>query len=238
MTLTQTLARTALVAAFAVTASVVSAQSLTVLPVSIEMAPGQSATTLTLINSADTETSVQIRAYAWDQPGGEDALTPSTTVLTSPPIATIPASSAQIVRLVLRQPPVGKEATYRIIVDQIPAPAEPGTVRIALRLSIPVFAQPRTRALPKLAYRIERKGDQAWLVATNEGKRHETLRSIAMTGGLSAPANASPYVLAGATRRWPLTAASGLPAAGAVIRLNAGADAGPVDQPVPVIVLP
>lgn len=233
-----TLRRTALAAALATTASVAGAQSLTVLPVSIQMTPGQSATTLTIINAGDKETSVQIRAYAWNQPGGEDALTPSTQILTSPPIATIPARAAQIVRLVLRQKPSGREATYRIIVDQIPPPAEPGTVRIALRLSIPVFALPPTRALPHLNYRIERKGTQAWMVAENDGTRHETLRNIAMTGGLTPTGNASPYVLAGVTRRWPLTAASGFPAAGAAIRLKAGADSGAVDQPVPVIVLP
>lgn len=44
------------------------AQSLTVLPVNITMAPGQMATTLTVINQGDSETSVQIRALAWPRP--------------------------------------------------------------------------------------------------------------------------------------------------------------------------
>lgn len=232
------LPKTALAAVLALSASAVGAQSLTVLPVSIQMVPGQSATTLTIINAGEAETSVQIRALAWAQPGGEDQLTPSDQLLVSPPIATIPARGAQIVRLVLRKPPTGKEGTYRIIVDQIPPPAEPGTVRIALRLSIPVFALPKTRALPHTQFHVERKGSEAWLVAVNDGGRHETLRSIVMTGGLTSAGNASPYILAGATRRWPLTAASGLPAVGADIRLKAGADSGAVDQPVAVIGLP
>lgn len=232
------LPKTAFAAILALCASAVSAQSLTVLPVSIQMVPGQSATTLTIINAGEVETSVQIRAFAWAQPGGEDQLTASDQLLISPPIAMIPARAAQIVRLVLRKPPTGKEGTFRIIVDQIPPPAEPGTVRIALRLSIPVFALPKTRALPHAQFHVERKGSEAWLVAVNDGGRHETFRSLDLSGGLIPAANASPYVLAGAKRRWPLTISGALPTSASTLRLKAVADSGPLDQAVAVIVLP
>ena len=43
------------------------AQSLTVLPVSIQMAPGQMSSELMVINMGDTETSVQVRAFIWSQ---------------------------------------------------------------------------------------------------------------------------------------------------------------------------
>jgi fimbrial chaperone protein len=40
------------------------AQSLTVLPVTIQMASGRMATVLTVINRGDTETAIQVRTFA------------------------------------------------------------------------------------------------------------------------------------------------------------------------------
>src|SRR5580704_6037551 len=117
------------------------AQSLMVLPVNVRMAPGQRTASVTVVNHGATEASIQIRAYAWTQPNGKEQLTLSDVVLVSPPIASIAPGGTQIVRLVLRQSPQDREATYRILLDQIPPPATPGTVRVVLRMSIPIFAQ-------------------------------------------------------------------------------------------------
>jgi fimbrial chaperone protein len=211
------------------------AQSLTVLPVSIAMPPGDLATTLTVINQGDAETSVQVRALAWSQPGGVENLAPSDAVVASPPIMTIAPGATQVVRLVLRGAPQGKEETFRILLDQIPPPAAPGMVRIALRLSIPVFAAPATRAVPRLAYHLESDAGKQYLVAVNDGGSHDTLRDITLTTGSGAAvkmaSDASPYILAGATRRWRLDETG--PASGP-LQLKAKSDTGLVDQAVAV----
>ena len=222
----------------------VQAQSLTVVPVNIEMTARQMATTLTVINHGDSATSVQIRAFAWKQPDGNEALTASDDVVVSPPIATIAPGASQVVRLVLRRAPQGQEATYRILLDQIPAAAAPGTVRIALRLSIPVFAEPATRVAASVKFRIESKDGQRYLVATNDGARHETVRDIAIktTDGsaLATTANTSPYILAGATRRWPVGAPGPMlappqsPPPGEILHLTGRMSTGAIDQQVPV----
>ncbi len=80
--------------------------------------------------------------------------------------------ASQVVRLVLRHAPEGKEGTYRIPLDQIPPVAAPGTVRIALRLSIPVFAEPSGRALPHVQYHVRTDAGQVYLIGTNDGDRH------------------------------------------------------------------
>jgi fimbrial chaperone protein len=217
------------------------AQSLSVLPVNIQMAPRQMATTLTVINQAATETSVQIRAFAWKQVNGTEQLTPSADVQVSPPIATIAPGATQVVRLVLRRAPQGSEATYRILLDQIPPVAESGTVRVALRLSIPVFALPNARAAAQVKYRVESKDGVATLVATNEGTRHETLRDVTLNNGqgvdLITAANASPYILAGATRSWPIAMSKTgtLPVPGSTLRLSGVANAGQVSEAVTVV---
>src|SRR4029077_4276678 len=97
-----------------------------------------------------------------------------------PPRPPPPAGPPGAGRWVPPAPPQGQEASYRILLDQLPPPAAPGTVRIALRLSIPILAEPATRAAPHVQWRIERGGGQAWLVAVNDGNRHETVRDIAL----------------------------------------------------------
>ncbi|HUB48627.1 MAG TPA: fimbria/pilus periplasmic chaperone [Acetobacteraceae bacterium] len=214
------------------------AQGLTVLPVSIQMAPGQMAAALTVQNHTDSETSFQIRAFSWNQQSNTDQLAATNDIVASPPLATIPANGSQVVRIVLRRPPQGAEASYRIWLDQIPAAtAPPGMVRIALRLSIPIFAEPTTRAAPHLTWRVETGGGRASLVVTNDGSHHESVRDIVLASSdgrmLRLEASPSPYVLAGATRRWQILAS--VPATGARLKLTASTDTGRIDQAVPVV---
>ena len=227
---------------FAVCGSPGRAQSISVLPVNVLLQPGQSAATLTVANQSNHETSIQIRAYAWNQPEGEDRLTTSDAVVVSPPIASIAAGSTQVVRLILRQPPQDRETTYRILVDQIPPPAEPGIVHVVLRLSIPIFAEPTSRALPLVQFRVEREGGQVYLVAANDGLRHEAVRDIVLSTSdgrkYTLDRGTLPYVLAGATRRWHIATEDSLLKAGETLRLTAHADAGAIDEQVRVVAAP
>jgi fimbrial chaperone protein len=227
---------------FCLAGTAAQAQALTVLPVNLTLPPGQLAGTLTVINKGDAETSVQMRALAWSQPGGVETLTASDEVLISPPIATIAAGATQVVRLVLRHPEQTKEGTFRILLDQIPPAASPGTVRIALRLSIPVFAEPASRASPHVAFRIENDAGHAYLVGANTGSRHDTVHDIGLTisDGTNVPTatSASPYILADSTQRWELTGTGPLPQAGAVLHLTASAETGALSESVSVLTQP
>jgi fimbrial chaperone protein len=221
------------------TGGVAQAQSLRVMPVNILIPSGQRAATLTVINEGASETAVQIRAYAWDQKDGVDKLTESEDVITSPPIATIAPGASQVVRLVLRRKPEGREATYRILLNQIPVAATPGLVQIVFSMSIPIFAQPATRTAPHLQFHIEMDGGRAYLVAVNDGLRHEAVRNIELSTvdgrKLTTESNASPYVLAGSTRRWPIVTQGSLPAPTEMLRLSAHTDAGTLEQQVHVV---
>ena len=211
------------------------AQSLTVLPVNVFLSPGQSATTVTVTNSGQSETAVQIRAYDWNEKDGSDQLVNTNELMLSPPMAKIPAGQSQIVRLVLRHPPKTEEATYRIVIDQIPPPSEPGVVHLVLRLSIPVFALPPVRCVPDVKFRIESAEGQFYLVATNSGKLHEAIREMQVfdnngrTVNLESPGLS--YVLPGATRRWHIVQDTTSPRIVA-LRLRARMNAGAIDQEV------
>jgi fimbrial chaperone protein len=218
------------------------AQSLSVLPVNIQMAPGEQATTLTVTNQGTSKTAVQIRAYAWNQDGDKDQLTPSNEVVVSPPIASIAPGDNQVVRLILRQPPHGKEATYRIILDQIPPPAEPGVVHVVLRLSIPIFAQPTTRAAAEVQFHLETKDGNTYLVGVNDGLRHEAIRGIDLKTSdgreLKVESGVSPYILAGTTRRWKLEAPDANQSPSDSLQLTAQSDAGSIQKQVHVVANP
>jgi fimbrial chaperone protein len=224
------------------TASVAGAQALSVLPVNIFFAPGQKATSLTVTNQGTSETAIQIRAYAWNQPDGIDKLTASDLVMASPPLARMAPGATQVVRLILRQTPQGQEATYRILIDQIPPPAQPGVVNMVLRMSIPIFAKPAIRSLADVQFHIEVNDGKLHLVGFNAGNLHEAIRDIVLTTSdgrkLKPEAGGLPYILAGVTRRWAIAAQGALPLVNDTLRLTAQSDAGIIDQQVRVVGLP
>ncbi len=220
----------------ALSATAAWAQSLSVLPVNIFVGPGQTATSLTVTNGGDSETTVQIRAFAWSQKGGDDPLADTNAILLSPPITKIAPGESQVVRIILRQTPKDQEATYRILIDQIPPPGEPGVVHYVLRLSIPIFAKPLIRSAANVQFHLESDAGQYYLVATNTGNLHEVLRDIVLTTNdghkLKAESGSLPYILPGATRRWHIVAQDSMPAQIEALRLTGQMSSSAVDRQV------
>ena len=85
-----------------------------------------------------------------------------------------------------------------------------------------------------MQFHVQNDAGQAYLVAFNDGGRHETIRDVTLTtstgSGLKLAAGVSPYILAGATSRWRIAAATAVPAPGGSLRLTGQAGAGTVDQ--------
>lgn len=214
------------------------AQGFTIIPVTVEMPPGQLAAALTLQNESDRDATFQVRPYAWAQPQGHDELTASDALAVSPPLGVIHAHARQVVRLVLRRGAGDHEAAYRILIDQIPPPPAPGTVGFTLRISIPVFAEPAARAAPRVRWRVDTTGEGASLVAVNDGDRRLVVRDMALVGPggrrVELERGLSPYILSGATRRWRIMPPGPAPAPGEDYRLTAHGDSSAIDQPVPV----
>ncbi len=215
------------------------AQGIMVSPVNVQMTAGQMAAVLTVGNQGQTPISFQVRPYSWQQTRtGDELLTPTDELLASPPLATVAPGASQIVRLVLRRPPAGHEATYRILVDELPPPSGPRQVRVALRLSIPVFAEPNTGTTPHVQWSIATQGGQVWLIAVNDGTQHQTVREIALHTAdgrvFKVESKAPPHILAGGTFRWRVQMHGPPPPPGTVLQLTASADYGSIDQPVRV----
>ena len=220
----------------------VGAQNIAVEPVNVFLHAGEQATTVGVSNMAAADTAVQVRAYVWSMKDGVESLTPTHDLLVSPPIATINPHATQIIRLVQHGSPAKSEVTYRILVDQIPPAAAPGTVRIVVRLSIPVFAEPMVQANPHDTFRVENSSGKLTLVGVNDGNRHDVLHDIELKGAdgilLKPDSGDSPYLLAGSTQHWTLTTGHPLPDATKQLTLTAVGINGSIREQVPVVSAP
>lgn len=203
------------------------AQAIEVAPVSITLAPEQRTASLTITNRGNASMVIQVRPFAWSENLGDSKLTETAALAVSPPFAEIAPGQAQSIRLLLRQAPGAAEATYRLLIDQLAPPNAPG-VRVALRISLPVFAKPSARTAAALQWRIVPGRPNAELEVQNRGTQHAMIVGAQVTApsGAAIPVRTTthPYVLAGATSRWPIENAR-LPGSGSV-RLRVTSDAG------------
>ncbi len=210
------------------------AQALLVTPVSLALQPGQMTAVIYVTNKGAEPQTIQSRPFTWDQAGGTDSLKPTNLLAVSPPMTDIDAGATQVFRIVLRQPAAAVETSYRLLLDELPAPGAAGTIRVALRLSIPVFALPAAAAQAAMRWRIVLDGGSATLSGENQGTAHVRILNPVLTlesgARLTVPGRPT-YVLAGASRSWPIEGGRTLHA-GSVVRLTAGSDQGPIDASI------
>lgn len=191
------------------------AASLQVAPTSLVIDARLGAQGLLLQNSGSTPLPVQVRVFRWWQEGGEDKLEPSDELVASPPMLTIPPGGDQLVRIVHTAPPLlpGQEATYRVIVDELPlddGPPRRAGLRFAMRYSIPVFvvADPERRGQPRLSSRLVTTDGQPQIEVSNGGDAVAQLADLTHVGaaGTRTPIarGLAGYVMPGQHRRWSL----------------------------------
>lgn len=117
------------------------AASLRVAPVGFVLSGGTATSTLHVRNEDRRPVTVQIRVFRWHEAGGPAALEPTQDVVASPPLATLPPGSENVIRIVrLKKGPAGRRETYRLLVDEVPdrRPLATGQVQVVVRHSIPV----------------------------------------------------------------------------------------------------
>jgi fimbrial chaperone protein len=219
------------------------AASLEIDPVRIDLTPAQQTVAITIRNSSDQPTTIEIKPVAWSQVDSKDVNTATKELLVSPPIVTIPAHGSQVVRAALRrQADPSKELTYRINLQEIPPAPAPGAtgVQVALRIGLPVFVKSKNaKSAPKMEWSVLRKTDGNLAVTLhNPGSAHIQVSdfSLLMPGSnaLVASEQGSSYVLAGQSREWNLKPAAPEAMTVARLRLKVFTDAGDADQELPL----
>ncbi len=186
-----------------------SAASLMVRPTTVVLEGRAAAATLTVSNNGEAPITAQIRVFGWDQNANEDSLAPTTALVASPPMTTIPPGQSQTVRLVRvdRGQPT-REEHYRLLVDEITdaAAAAGSGVAIQLRYSVPVFVMPNARDVANMTMTANVITDALQLEAQNTGGSHAQISNISLGYGdgssVVVEAGLVGYVLPSKSRQW------------------------------------
>jgi fimbrial chaperone protein len=217
-------------AAIAVPAS---AGSFRVNPVQIKLPADQQAASLTITNSDAAPVAIRVVTLAWSQPNGEDKFGPTSNVIVSPPIFTIPAGGTQLVRVGLKNR--GAESAYRVILEEIPRqqPID-GEVQVILRLNLPLYLIPKGGGTPDVSWHAWRTSDGNIDV---EGRNCGTLYE--QVAELSAEADGKAEILSkqlgvvlpGSSRIWKVRGSTLLHSGGS-FTLKVRSSAGEIEVPI------
>jgi len=224
---------------FAASSVAALAANLGVSPTLLEFAAGQTTAGLRVTNGdAAQAVQVQARLLRWHQEAGEDVYTPTTGVVTSPPVTRVQAGGENLIRIVRtsKTPVVGEEA-YRLLVDQLPEPGAQASnaVAILIRHSVPVFfagadtapAQPQWHIAREVQTYPHSSSPQAgWRVTvTNAGEKRIRLVNLDLLDESGRVVGHKPglvgYVLGGAQRQFFVPENKSLPTPPAQLRIAA-----------------
>jgi fimbrial chaperone protein len=187
------------------------ASSFNISPIRVELAGGRRTEALTLRNADDAPVVVQVSVVAWSQKDGADQYDATHEMLVTPPVLQIPGNGEQIVRVALRgQPDRAQELAYRVVFEEVPqaAPAGFTGLRVALRLSVPIFIAPSV-AKPHADLSWELRslpGGQLEVAATNHGSAHSQVTDfeVERAGAGALHGATGKYVLPGSRMSWVL----------------------------------
>ena len=201
--------RTVLLLALAAAAHGVSAQGLSVEPVTLAIAPGERSGSVWLFNDGTRPVRVVASVFAWRQQDGEEVLAPATDIGISPPAVDVPPGVRQRLRAVrLGAAEAAVERSYRLIVDEHPA----GDDEAVVRYSLPLFVESAGAAgAALLVCVVSGQSQQTWLRIRNPGGRHAKLVDLRYLPpqGPARPliSDLAGYVLPGSYKHWRLDGA-------------------------------
>jgi fimbrial chaperone protein len=188
------------------------ASSIEISPVKVDLSSTASVGVLTVHNTGEDETVMQVSLMRWPVSEALYAFEPTTELLVTPTTFRLAGGARQIVRVGLRGPvPLQTEMAYRLVVEEVPTLQEQDTtrMRLVIRHDLPVFVAPAARALHQVHMEIDCSPGGAGLRLRNPGNSHlkvlrMTLQESA-TGTTQGDWKTFEYLLPGAEKRWLLS---------------------------------
>ncbi|ARD28516.1 molecular chaperone [Acinetobacter lactucae] len=164
--------------------STLSAATIRISPVNVEILSNQSASSISLFNQSNESTDLQIRVFEWVQKNGQDELIPTDEIAISPPFLKLKPNDSYNLRVVRINPAaISGEKTYRIIIDELPKPVDSRKaaqgINVLLRSSLPVFVVNKD-AITKLNWKIDSNQKAPSLNISNIGNRHALLNNLTL----------------------------------------------------------
>ncbi len=156
----------------------VRAADVTLMPVTVKLDRANDRATVQVMNNGQEPVLMQAEAIAWNRVGGIDVDAPTGDLIVNPPVFTVQPGQTQVLRLGLRRTPqLDQEATYRIVLREVPMPRPSdvlnvaGSVRVLVALRVPVYVAPAQ----------VRRGEQ-WQVS--RAANGELLAQVSNTGNV------------------------------------------------------
>lgn len=202
-----------ILAAFAILSAPAFAGTLEVAPTTVVLGQDTKTGVLYVNNDGNAPVTVQIEPFDWVQSGGADRLTPSESLMASPPIAAIPAQSKQTVRLMTAPASGAGERSFRLVVSELPDLSRRAdrSIQVLTQFSLPVFIGGAASGRSSVSWDTVLGSGGLALAVRNDGSHHAKLSGLRIVepGGESQtlPGNGLVYILAGSTRSWKIPCA-------------------------------
>lgn len=192
-----------------------SADEWSVSPLILELGGTVKSGVFSVRNLGAVEKTFSVVVKQWGQDAeGRDLEAESGDLIFFPPTLVVPPGDYAVVRIGARNPIAETERAYRVYVSEVPLPRDDGdqqgtTMRIVLRIGLPVFIQPRQKVS---RLQIELQEEQGGIAArvSNPGNSHVRADEVRFRG-LDAEGNekfsrtlGERYVLAGVSRSYRL----------------------------------
>ena len=190
------------------------ASGLNISPVQVWLSPDTSKSLLTLRNEGPGDARYQVSTMAWDEDARSGMkLAPTEDIVVFPTILELKAGETRSLRLGTVVPFGPIEKTYRVFLEELPAPEKPqarSTVRVLTRVGIPIFLAP-VKSLEDIRLSPVSLGKAvASLDVQNTGNVHFRVDNVRMEGfgqggtRLFEKQAQGWYVLAGGHKRYDL----------------------------------
>jgi len=218
----------------------VSAASLQVAPVLLDLPAPATTATITLRNTDVEPITAQLRVFRWTQENGEERLEPTSDVVASPPVVDLRSRQDYTMRVIrVSGRPLGKEEAYRLVIDELPKPRRvAGTVALVMRHVVPVFFAGKSASAAAIAWSASRHGKGLTLAAVNSGDTRVRLATVTLRDSsgavLSAGKGLLGYSLGRSSMQWTIATPARSAKAGASVAISGMTETGPFNATFPV----
>lgn len=156
-----------------------------VVPIRLDFDQKSRSGSITLHNEGDAPVNLQMRAVQWRQDAeGKDLYDESAELVYFPKIVTIPAGESRVLRSGINIPATAQEKTFRLFIEELPAPKENqgAAVAIAVRFGVPVFVSPIKPEFLGEINKLKMKNDGVDFSVKNQGNVHFRIHALYLVG--------------------------------------------------------
>jgi fimbrial chaperone protein len=185
-------------------------------PVRLELGATARSGAITVRNEGKERLSFQLEAMEWRQDAdGKDQYEQTQELVFFPRIMSVGPGEEALIRVGAKTPLVQREKTFRLFIQEMPAPGQPpptgAQVNFLIRFGAPIFVVP-VKAQDSLAVeRLELVKGAVNIAARNSGNRHQVVQGIHLKGADAGGAEiftltlADRYLLSGTAKTFSAT---------------------------------